>query len=178
MGSYKPCRFACSVCKESPGRDYKSCVCSFVIRVRGLGSDQGPGNRVGSLRGPATTDIKDAYLRGRFDLDALRGPATKNALQILSRESPSDRLSNRRRATSFGSSLASAGTSLRLWSRSTSTPAISSSTKTRRRSPARSRLSLPVTTSPPTARCAARGPADLSQEKWRTRHDSNVRPAE
>jgi hypothetical protein len=28
------------------------------------------------------------------------------------------------------------------------------------------------------ARCAARGPADLSQEKWRTRHDSNVRPAE
>src|SRR5258705_1046548 len=122
MGSYKPCRFACSVCKESPGRDYKSCVCSFVIRVRGLGSDQGPGNRVGSLRGPATTDIKDAYLRGRFDLDALRGPATKNALQILSRESPSDRLSNRRRATSFGSSLASAGTSLRLWSRSTSTP--------------------------------------------------------
>jgi hypothetical protein len=37
---------------------------------------------------------------------------------------------------------------------------------------------LPVTTSPPPARCAARGPADLSQEKWRTRHDSNVRPAE
>jgi hypothetical protein len=28
------------------------------------------------LRGPATTDIKDAHLRGRFDLDALRGPAT------------------------------------------------------------------------------------------------------
>ena len=28
------------------------------------------------LRGPATTDIKDAQLRGRFDLDALCGPAT------------------------------------------------------------------------------------------------------
>ena len=27
----------------------------------------------GSNRGPATTDIKDAQLRGRFDLDALRG---------------------------------------------------------------------------------------------------------
>jgi len=117
------------------------------------------------------------YVLDMFPYPSAAGPATKNALQILSRESPSDRLSNRRRATSFGSSLASAGTSLRLWSRSTST-AISSSTKTRRRSPARSRPSLPVTTSPPPARCAARGPADLSQEKWRTRHDSNVRPAE
>jgi len=28
------------------------------------------------LRGPATTDIKDAQVRGRFDLDALRRPAT------------------------------------------------------------------------------------------------------
>jgi hypothetical protein len=30
---------------------------------------------VGSNHGPATTDIKDAQLRGRFDLDALRGSA-------------------------------------------------------------------------------------------------------
>ncbi len=29
-----------------------------------------------SNRGPATTDIKDARLRGRLDLDALPGPAT------------------------------------------------------------------------------------------------------
>jgi len=28
------------------------------------------------LRGPATTDIKDTQLRGRFDLNPLRGPAT------------------------------------------------------------------------------------------------------
>jgi len=27
------------------------------------------------LQGPATTDIKDAQFRGRFDLDALRGLA-------------------------------------------------------------------------------------------------------
>jgi len=31
------------------------------------------GDRYRLLRGPATTDIKDAQLRGRFDLDALRG---------------------------------------------------------------------------------------------------------
>jgi hypothetical protein len=31
--------------------------------------------RFGWLRGPATTDIKDAQLRGQFDLDTLRGPA-------------------------------------------------------------------------------------------------------
>ena len=35
--------------------------------------EHGPGNH--DHMGPATTDIKDAQLRGRFDLDTLRGPA-------------------------------------------------------------------------------------------------------
>ncbi len=34
-----------------------------------------PTGFAGSNQGPATTDIKDAQLRGQFDLDTLRGPA-------------------------------------------------------------------------------------------------------
>ena len=43
---------------------------------RGLIPEGGSGSRPRWLRGPATTDIKNAQIRDRFDLDALRGPAT------------------------------------------------------------------------------------------------------
>ena len=44
------------------------------------------------LRGPATTDIKDAQLRGRFDIDALRGNPVRHFHQGPPANNPRKRL--------------------------------------------------------------------------------------
>ena len=64
--------------KESAGRNQTErvfAVSAFISRGGGEYAP-GPGRRYRWFQGPATTDIKDAYVRNRSDLTALRGPAT------------------------------------------------------------------------------------------------------